>query len=174
MAQRRSPRKHPVGGLVQDPAPRPRRVRWVLLLLVLAAVFVGLRGVHALGDEPDDSSFYTEQVVVVGVTDRARLTETDKTILGAHLTDAQAGVISIRPRYVGDCAAAGWTTLGAGRRAAVGGLCHPEVQGTAVTDWAARRAAVAPPSGPERRWPPPDPTGPSPGTRPRRRSWTAV
>jgi hypothetical protein len=143
MAQRHSPRKHPLGGLVQDQPTRPRRARWVLLLLVLAALFAGLRGVHSLADEPDDSSIFTEQVVVVGVTDRARLTETDSEVLAAHLDDAQAGVVSIRPRYVGDCAAAGWTTLGAGRRAAVGGLCHPEVQGGAVTDWAARRTAAA-------------------------------
>jgi hypothetical protein len=34
-----------------------------------------------------------------------------------------ASVVSIRPRYVGDCAGAGWTALGAGRRAAVDGLC---------------------------------------------------
>jgi hypothetical protein len=146
MAQgvRHSPRKHPVGGLVQDhPTRTPRRARWVLLLLVLAAVLAGLRGVHALADEPDESAIFTEQVVVVGVTGRDQLNETDKTVLGSHLADAQAGVLSIRPRYVGDCAAAGWTTLGSGRRAAVGGLCHPEVQGTAVTDWAARRTAAA-------------------------------
>ena len=64
-------------------------------------------------------------------------------MLGSHLGDAQAGAMSIRPRYVGDCAAAGWTTLGAGRRAAVGGLCAPEVQDGKVTDWPARQAAAA-------------------------------
>ena len=48
-----------------------------------------------------------------------------------------------RGRYVPDCAAAGWTTLGAGRRAAVGGLCDPAVANGAVTDWPARQAAAA-------------------------------
>lgn len=117
--------------------------RWVALLLVLGALFVGLRGIHALADQPEQSAIFTDRVVVVGVTGRPELTPTDRAVLGSHLNDAQAGTISIRPRYVGDCAAAGWTTLGAGRRAAVNGLCTPEVQGGKVTDWPAREAAAA-------------------------------
>ena len=91
----------------------------------------------------EESAIFTDRVVVVGVTGRPELTATDRAVLGSHLGDAQAGAMSIRPRYVGDCAAAGWTTLGAGRRAAVGGLCAPEVQNGKVTDWPARQAAAA-------------------------------
>jgi len=115
----------------------------VVLLLVLGALFVGLRGIHALADQPEQSAIFTDRVVVVGVTGRPQLTPTDRAVLSSHLGDAQAGTVSIRPRYVGDCAAAGWTTLGAGRRAAVNGLCTPEVQGGRVTDWPSRQAAAA-------------------------------
>ena len=143
---RQSPRRHPVGGTVADEAdqagPR-RRWRWVVLLLALGALFVGLRGIHALAEQPQESAIFTDQVVVVGVTGRPELTSADRAVLGTHLDDAQAGTVSIRPRYVGDCAAAGWTTLGAGRRAAVDGLCAPEVQNGKVTDWAARQDAAA-------------------------------
>jgi hypothetical protein len=113
------------------------------LLLVLGVVFLGLRGIHALADQPEQSAIFTDRVVVVGVTGRPELTQTDRAVLEAHLGNAQAGTMSIRPRYVGDCAAAGWTTLGAGRRAAVGGLCTPEVAGNKVADWPARQAAAA-------------------------------
>ena len=116
---------------------------WILLLLVLGAVFVGLRGIHALADQPEESAIFTDRVVVVGVTGRPNLTPADRAVLSSHLGDAQAGAVSIRPRYVGDCAAAGWTTLGAGRRAAVGGLCTPQVESGKVTDWPARQAAAA-------------------------------
>ncbi|HMI34331.1 MAG TPA: hypothetical protein VK499_09460, partial [Propionibacteriaceae bacterium] len=112
------------------------RRRWlVLVLLALGALFVGLRGLHTLADPPQESAIFTDQVVVVGVTGRGELTPTDRAVLGPHLDDVQAGMVSIRPRYVGDCAAAGWTTLGAGRRAAVDGLCVPQVQNGKVTDW---------------------------------------
>jgi hypothetical protein len=123
---------------------KPRRSwRWVLLLLALGALFAGLRGIHALSEQPQESAIFTDQVVVVGVTGRTELTPTDRAVLRSHLDDVQTGMVSIRPRYVGDCAAAGWTTLGAGRRAAVGDLCAPEVQDGKVTDWAARQAAAA-------------------------------
>ena len=142
-----SPRRHPVGGRVPDESNKKGRLRgrrgWVGLLLVFGVVFLGLRGIHALADQPEQSAIFTDRVVVVGVTGRPELTQTDRAVLGAHLGDAQAGTISIRPRYVGDCAAAGWTTLGAGRRAAVGGLCTPEVAGNKVADWPARQAAAA-------------------------------
>jgi len=143
---RHSPRRHPVGGPVAEEPNQTdlRRGRWwVLLLLALGVLFVGLRGIHGLADQPQQSAIFTDQVVVVGVTGRTELTQADRAVLGTHLDDAQAGMVSIRPRYVGDCAAAGWTTLGAGRRAAVGGLCAPEVQNGKVTDWAARQAAAA-------------------------------
>jgi len=120
-----------------------RRWTWVLLVLALGALFVGLRGIHGLADQPQQSAIFTDRVVVVGVTGRTELTPADRAVLGTHLDDAQTGTVSIRSRYVGDCAAAGWTTLGAGRRAAVGGLCAPEVQNGKVTDWAARQAAAA-------------------------------
>ena len=116
---------------------------WILLLIVLGVVFVGLRGIHALADQPEESAIFTDRVVVVGVTGRPNLTPADRVVLSSHLGDAQAGAVSIRPRYVGDCAAAGWTTLGAGRRAAVGGLCTPQVESGKVTDWSARQAAAA-------------------------------
>ena len=116
---------------------------WILLLIVLGAVFVGLRGIHALADQPEESAIFTDRVVVVGVTGRPNLTPADRAVLSSHLGDAQAGAVSIRSRYVGDCAAAGWTTLGAGRRAAVGGLCTPQVESGKVTDWSARQAAAA-------------------------------
>jgi hypothetical protein len=143
---RQSPRRHPVGGSVVDEPNEPgslRRWWWVFLLLALGVLFVGLRGIHALADRPQESAIFTDQVVVVGVTDRTELTPADRAVLDSHLNDAQAGTVSVRPRYVGDCAAAGWTTLGAGRRAAVGGLCAPEVQNGKVTDWTARQAAAA-------------------------------
>ncbi|HJV12482.1 MAG TPA: hypothetical protein VJ625_01200, partial [Propionibacteriaceae bacterium] len=124
-------------------SPLLRSWRWIVLLVVLGALFVGLRGIHALADQPEQSAIFTDRVVVVGVTGRPDLTPTDRAVLGSHLGDAQAGTVSIRPRYVGDCAAAGWTTLGAGRRAAVDGLCTPEVQAGKVPDWAARQAAAA-------------------------------
>jgi hypothetical protein len=124
-------------------SPLLRGWRWIVLLVVLGALFVGLRGIHALADQPEQSAIFTDRVVVVGVTGRPDLTPTDRAVLGSHLGDAQAGTVSIRPRYVGDCAAAGWTTLGAGRRAAVDGLCTPEVQAGKVTDWAARQDAAA-------------------------------
>ena len=143
---RQSPQRHPVGGAVADEAdqagPR-RRWRWVVLLLALGALFVGLRGIHTLADQPQQSAIFTDRVVVVGVTGRTELAPADRAVLGTHLDDAQAGTVSIRPRYVGDCAAAGWSTLGAGRRAAVGGLCAPEVQNGKVTDWTARQEAAA-------------------------------
>ena len=39
---------------------------------------------------------------MVGVTGRTELTPTDRAVLGSHLDDVQTGMVSIRPRYVGD------------------------------------------------------------------------
>jgi hypothetical protein len=143
---RHSPRRHPVGGPVADEPNKTglrRHRNWVLLLLVMGALFVGLRGIYGLADQQQQSAIFTDRVVVVGVTGRTDLTPADRAVLGTHLDEVQTGMVSIRPRYVGDCAAAGWTTVGAGRRAAVGGLCAPEVQNGKVTDWAERQAAAA-------------------------------
>jgi hypothetical protein len=135
------------------PARAPRRGRAALLLVLAAVVFALLRGVHALAPVPTQTDVFTEHVVLVGVAGRFQLTDTDRTVLAAHLDDVQAGVVSTRPRYTGACAAAGWTTLGAGRRAAVGPsasdvrLCDPEVAvegaGARVVDWDARLSAAA-------------------------------
>lgn len=121
----------------------PLSRRWTALVLLLAAVFVALRGVSVLADPASDTAIYTEKVVVVGVTDRATLTDTDRVVLGANLQNAQVGAVSVRPRYVGDCAAAGWATLGAGRRTSVAGLCDPQIRDGRVTDWAQRVAAAS-------------------------------
>ncbi len=117
--------------------------RCALVLAGLALVFVGLRVVHALGETAAESPMMTPQVVVVGVTGRYALSPVDRQALAAHPDDAQAGSMVVRARYVGACAAAGWTTLGAGRRAAVGGLCDPQVGGNTVSDWSARLNAAA-------------------------------
>jgi hypothetical protein len=143
---RTSPKGRPYGGRITDTPPKsrwPLSRRWTLLLIVLAVLFAAVRGIHALVVPPDPSILLTERLVVVGVTGRPQLTEADRTILAAHLDTAQVGSIATRGRYVPDCAAAGWTTLGAGRRAAVGGLCDPAVANGAVTDWSARQAAAA-------------------------------
>jgi hypothetical protein len=114
-----------------------------VLLLVLVGVFLGLRLVSLTRPTPAPTAF-PRPVVVVGVTARSALTATDRTVLAEHPRDTQLAAVSVRPRYIGDCAAAGWTTLGAGRRAAVGGRCDPRVVGGRVVDWAERvRAAAA-------------------------------
>jgi hypothetical protein len=112
-------------------------------LVVLAGIFAALRGIHAIAEQPQPSSFVTERLVVVGVTGRPQLTEADRAILAPRLDTTHVGSVAARGRYVPDCAAAGWTTLGAGRRAAVGGLCDPAVADGAVTDWPDRQAAAA-------------------------------
>ena len=61
-----------------------RRVKWVLLLLALGVLFVGLRGIHALADQPQQSAIFTDQVVVVGVTGRTDLTPADRGMPGHH------------------------------------------------------------------------------------------
>ena len=142
---RTSPRRHPSGGRITDTPPEsrwPLSRRWTLLLIVLAVLFAALRGIHALAETPEPSLLLTDHVVVVGVTGRPELTEADRTVLADNLGSAQVGSMATRGRYVPDCAAAGWTTLGAGRRAAVGGLCDLAVSNGTVTDWAARQAAA--------------------------------
>jgi hypothetical protein len=113
------------------------------LLILLAGIFAGLRGIHGLAERPDAISIFTDKVVVVGIAGDTELSAADRDAIGSRLDEVQVGTIAIRPRYVGDCAAAGWTTLGAGRRAAVGDLCAPEVRDRAVGDWPARLAAAS-------------------------------
>lgn len=117
--------------------------RWALLLVLLVGIFAGLRGLSALTQPALESPVSTERVVVVGVTGRNQLDATDRQVLGDHLGAAQAGAVSIRARAIPDCAAAGWTTLGAGRRAGIAGLCDPQVSNGVVVDWAGRTAAAA-------------------------------
>ncbi len=118
------------------------------MILALAVVFLGLRVIHALQPAAAPSAVATDQLVVVGVEGRSRLTATDRTVLAAASDRAQAGAIAIRPRYVGDCAAAGWATLGAGRRAAVGDKCTVSVTDRGVVrDWREWQAAAAANSG---------------------------
>ncbi len=113
------------------------------MLLLGALLFVVLRALSGLAEPAQDTAIFTEKVVVVGVTGRYQLDDTDRKVLGSNMDNAQAGVMSVRPRVPGDCAAAGWTTLGAGRRASVAGLCQPAVQGRQVVGWPQRLAAVA-------------------------------
>src|SRR5829696_2377812 len=128
-ARRSPPRQLNTGSVVDEPAASvwPLTLRWTLLLIMLGAIFVALRGVHSLAETSQPSTIFTERLVVVGVTGRPELTDADRTILSSNLDSAQVGSVAARGRYVSDCAAAGWTTLGAGRRAAVGGLCDPVV-----------------------------------------------
>lgn len=118
-------------------------LRWGLLLLALVAAFTGLRVIAAAQTPPTSTAMVTPQVVVIGVTGRYTLADTDSELLARRAGQAQAGSVVVRPRYVGECAAAGWTTLGAGRRATAGGLCAPAVDGARVSDWPARQAAAA-------------------------------
>lgn len=132
-----------------QPAPSARaRIwpltrRWTALVLLFVAVFVGLRLVQAVQARPEPTTVTTASVVVIGVTGRFQLTATDRAVLDAHRPEVQVAAVSVRPRYIGDCAAAGWATLGAGRRTAVSGLCDPQVKQQRVSDWPQRLAAAA-------------------------------
>ena len=104
-------------------------------------IFSGLRMVAADKPEPIGLPHDSGRVVVVGTTGHYALTAGDQRIL--HERPAQVGAVSVRPRDIGDCAAAGWATLGAGRRTTVGGLCEPRVLNGGVADWPELRAAAA-------------------------------
>lgn len=121
----------------------PLGLRGTLLIVLLVLVFAGLRLVAGVAEPPTQTSIFTPNVVVVGVEGRIEPDATDRAVIAAHAGDVQAAAISIRPRYVGACAAAGWSTLGAGRRAAVGGLCDAQVRDGRVIDWTQRLAAAA-------------------------------
>jgi hypothetical protein len=126
-----------------QPTQRPLSWRWVAALIVLLAAFLGLRSLHGLQPEPVAPPMPTGTVVVVGVTDRSSLTGSDLALIDSHSNAVQFAAVSVRPRYIGDCAAAGWATLGAGRRTSVDGLCDSRVERQRVTDWPQRLTAAA-------------------------------
>ncbi len=128
----------------------PRRLfRWplrpvtTLLIVVALAVFAGLRVLAGVPETPTPTSIFTTHVVVVGVAGKTAPDATDAAVISRHAGDVQAAAMSARARYVGACAAAGWTTLGAGRRAAVDDLCDPQVRNGRVADWSGRLAAAS-------------------------------
>jgi hypothetical protein len=125
------------------PERRPLNWRWVAALMVVLAALLGLRGLRALQPEPAADPIRAGTVVVVGVTDRSSLTGGDRVLIDSHSGEVQFAAVSVRPRYIGDCAAAGWATLGAGRRTSVNGLCDLRVDAQRVTDWPQRLAAAA-------------------------------
>lgn len=118
------------------------RLRVILIALVAVFVIIGLRLVPSLGYQPAPLPSTGDQLVVVGVEGRTALTDVDRQAVAER--NAQVGTISIRPTLLGDCSAAGWATLGSGRRASVGELC--EIRTTdfgVVTDWRDRTDAAA-------------------------------
>lgn len=118
------------------------RSRLALLAVVALVAVVGLRLAPTLGADPVVLAPGPGQLVVVGVEGRTEITETDRQVVTDH--DAQVGAVSIRANQLGECAAAGWATLGAGRRAGVGGLCDIRTTDFGVVyDWRARQAAAA-------------------------------
>jgi hypothetical protein len=125
------------------PKQGPLNWQWVAALLVVLAAFLGLRGLAALQPKPVAAPMPAGTAVVVGVTDRSSLTGSDRVLIDSHSSAVQFAAVSVRPRYIGDCAAAGWATLGAGRRTSVKGLCDPQVDAQRVTDWPRRLAAAA-------------------------------
>ena len=119
----------------------PATWHWTVLLAATLMIFSGLRMVAADKPQPIGLPYDSGKVVVVGTTGHYALTPGDQQILQAQ--SAQLGAVSVRPRDIGDCAAAGWATLGAGRRTTVGGLCEPQVLNGGVADWSERQAAAA-------------------------------
>lgn len=114
------------------------------MVVGLVLIFGLLRLFSGLSEPTSQSSIYTSKVVLVGVTGRFQPTATDDKIISAHADDVQAGAISTRSGQQGECAAAGWLTVGAGRRTTAGGLCTADVSGgggsASVTDWQQRLA----------------------------------
>ncbi|QDP98412.1 hypothetical protein FOE78_23135 [Microlunatus elymi] len=129
----------------------PLSVRAMLAVIALALIFALLRVISTLGEPPSSSAIYTSKLVVVGVTGRYQPDATDDKIISEHAGDVQTGAMSIRARNQGECAAAGWLTVGAGRRTGAGGLCTPSVTGSGanarVDDWQARLKVAASNSG---------------------------
>jgi hypothetical protein len=119
----------------------PASWRWTVLLAATLIIFSGLRLVAAAKPQPIGLPYDSGKVVVVGTAGHYGLTAGDQQILQQR--PAQVGAVSVRPRDIGECAAAGWATLGAGRRTTVGGLCAPRVVNARVADWPERQAAAA-------------------------------
>ena len=92
-----------------QPTQQPLSWRSVAALIVLLAAFLGLRSLHGLQPEPVAAPMPTGTVVVVGVTDRSSLTGRDRALIDSHSNAVQFAAVSLRPRYIGDCTAAGWT-----------------------------------------------------------------
>ena len=138
------------GGSLRAASPRqtvrhlgrwPATWHWTVLLAATLMIFSGLRMVAADKPQSIGLPYDSGKVVVVGTAGHYALTPGDQQILRAR--SAQVGAVSVRPRDIGDCAAAGWATLGAGRRTTVGGLCEPQVLNGGVADWSERQAAAA-------------------------------
>ncbi|MGO1974604.1 MAG: hypothetical protein ACTH2Q_16730 [Propionibacteriaceae bacterium] len=130
-------------------AHRRRPPAWALVLLALIAAFGVLRGVHAMQPESTVAPVQTDRMVVVGVEGRPQLTDTDRAVLDEHADGSAVGAMSIRAADIGACSAAGWATLGAGRRASVQGpdgadRCDIRVTDLGVVyDWRDWEAAAA-------------------------------
>jgi hypothetical protein len=121
--------------------------RWGVLLVLLAALLIGARIFAVLQPQPQVATPMLRPVVVVGAAGHNDLSATDQAVLSRRQADAQLGAVSIRAGHPGDCAAAGWATLGAGRGAGLGSLCHVTVQDGRVAGWAELLTASAADSG---------------------------
>src|SRR4051794_6212104 len=131
----------------RPPAPTrspgwPPLWRLTAVLLLIGAALLGLGTARALQPPATAATFPGGPMVLVGIAGRYGVGAGDRALLDAQ-PRVQAAAVSVRPRYVGDCAAAGWATLGAGRRTSVAGRCEPAVQGKRVTDWPQRLSAAA-------------------------------
>lgn len=126
-------------------------MRTLLIIIGLLLIFAILRVLSGLPEPAAASGFYTTKVVLVGVTGRTQPDPTDRRVIDAHRNDVQTGAVSIRTQLPGECAAAGWLTIGAGRRTTAGGLCRPTVDGSGTTaripDWAQRLMISRAPAG---------------------------
>ena len=120
----------------------PAAWNWAALLVATLLIFSGLRMFAANHPQPVALPSEPGTVVVVGTTGHYALTAGDRKVLQEQSAVAQVGAVSVRPRDIGDCAAAGWATLGAGRRTSVGALCEPRVVNGRVADWPERLAAA--------------------------------
>lgn len=115
--------------------------RWVVVILVLGLVFSGLRLVRPV-QMSSAVPMTTPYVVVVGQTSNTQLTRVREELIATRADDLQIGAISVRTRELGDCAAAGWLSLGAGRPTTSGGRCDAAVVDSRVAGWSTYLAAA--------------------------------